>query len=144
MRLAPRDRERSSSSDRSERSPARSARVAEERASVVVAVRHHESADHSASRRPNWYSTRVGRAALGLEGEVEGLRKVLSELCDVPACSALLSCIIASHEYVRRAPANFSASVFCPGDDRHGDVPFHEVAIDPQASCALPPPPRRG
>ena len=34
--------------------------------------------------------------------------KFWPRLCDVPACSALLSCIIASHEYVRSAPANFS------------------------------------
>ncbi len=42
------------------------------------------------------------------------LAKFWPRLCDVPACSALLSCIIASHEYVRSAPANRSASVLRP------------------------------
>ena len=40
--------------------------------------------------------------------------KFCPRLCDVPACSALLSCISASVAYVRRAPANFSDSVFRP------------------------------
>ena len=33
---------------------------------------------------------------------------------DVPACSDFLSCIMASMQYVRTAPANFSESVFTP------------------------------
>ena len=42
------------------------------------------------------------------------LAKFCPRLCEVPACSALLSCIIASHEYVRTAPANFSLSLLRP------------------------------
>ena len=41
--------------------------------------------------------------------------KFVERLCEVPAWSAFVSCIIASIEYVRKAPANFSLSLFCPG-----------------------------
>jgi hypothetical protein len=40
--------------------------------------------------------------------------KFCPRLCDVPAWSARLSCIMASHEYVRSAPANFSAALLRP------------------------------
>ena len=44
----------------------------------------------------------------------KALAKFCPRLCDVPAWSALLSCIIASSPYVRSAPANFSDSVLRP------------------------------
>src|SRR2546426_6005448 len=56
---------------------------------------------HTCSRPPAavWYCT------------LKAFAKLWPRLCDVPAWSALLSCISASRAYVRRAPANFSLSV---------------------------------
>ena len=44
----------------------------------------------------------------------KALAKFSPRLCDVPDCSARVSPIIASIEYERSAPANFSLSLFCP------------------------------
>jgi len=44
----------------------------------------------------------------------DAFAKFWPRLCDVPACSALRSCIIASTENVCTAPGNRSAAVFSP------------------------------
>src|SRR5438105_3193104 len=70
----------------------------------IIRVETPQDVFHTYSRPPAavWYCT------------VNALAKFCPRLCDVPAWSALLSCISASSAYVRSAPANFSLSVFNP------------------------------
>src|SRR6266581_1649975 len=70
----------------------------------IIRVETPHDVLHTYSRPPAavWYCT------------LNALAKFWPRLCDVPAWSALLSCISASRAYVRSAPANFSLSVFLP------------------------------
>ena len=75
---------------------------------AVVAVAHDESAEQCASRAPRRLPHVVGAAVGGRERRVERAAEVLTELVQVPICSALPSPIIPSIVHVYVAPAKRS------------------------------------
>ena len=58
------------------------------------------------------------------------LAKFWPKKCEVPACKAFLSCIMASMLWVSRAPGESLVGGFGAFDDGHGHDVFGEACVD--------------
>ena len=105
---------------------------------VVVGVGHDQPADRGAWRRPR-RSSRRARCVSSVvwNSMLRAFEKFCPRKCDVPAWSALRSCIIASMQSVSTAPGKRSLRVFFALDHRHRHEALREVGVDVEHPLGL-------
>ena len=104
---------------------------------VVVAVRHDQSADQTCRYAPARIPGVLYSARLALELQLERLGKVLTE---VVRSTRLQRLVVLHHSFtrVRAQCSRESLGIgFDAGYDRHRHPAFHEVAIQPEDHACL-------